>query len=507
MKESVFSPQDQAAICAHGLSLAQAEQQLAYFRTGFPYLKIVAAAAPGAGICVLRAQEEAEAAARFSQWRKRPDSRSLHFVPASGAATRMFKSLYEALHALEQDPGARLAPEAEAFFARLEDFAFYPYLQALPGFDATDRLRTLQLLLGRPGLDYGKLPKGLLAFHRYAQAAVMDGKARTPFEEHLCEAAAYGLGAEGDLHLHFTVSPEHRPAFEALAARATAFYGAQQGARIRVDFSEQQPSTDTLAVNEDNSLFRQADGSLLFRPGGHGALLANLNALDTDLVFIKNIDNVAHGQRVAVTAHWKQVMAGTLLRLRERVFAALEALDRGCSPQELEDLVAFCKKELCMDLPSLAPEALPAFLHARLNRPLRVCGMVKNTGEPGGGPFVIAEADGTTSLQILESAQINHAHPESEAHFLGGGFFNPVDLVCWIRDYQGRPFDLAAFADPSTGFIAAKSAQGRALKAQELPGLWNGAMGRWLTVFVEVPLATFNPVKTVNDLLKAAHQG
>ena len=357
-------------------------------------------------------------------------------------------------------------------------------------------------MLQAQGLNYGQLPKGLLKFHRYADGA------RTPVEEHLVEAALYAA-SQGKAEVHFTVSAEHKALFKALVEEKLPRYEKQFGVTLHVTFSEQKPSTDTVAATMDNEPFR-VDGKLLFRPGGHGALIENLNDLQADIVFVKNIDNVVPDRLKADTVSYKQVLAGVLVELQQRAFAYLRKLDSGdYSHADIEEIIRFVQQELCCrreDVKDLEDAELVIYLRKKLNRPMRVCGVVKNVGEPGGGPFLAYNSDGTVSLQILESSQIDTQNPEYMAMFKNGTHFNPVDLVCAVKDYKGRKFNLPDYVDRNTGFISYKSKSGKELKALELPGLWNGAMSDWNTVFVEVPLSTFNPVKTVNDLLREQHQ-
>lgn len=358
-------------------------------------------------------------------------------------------------------------------------------------------------LLEAAGLNYGALPKGLLKFHRYADGV------RTPLEEHLVEGALYAAGKSGEANVHFTVSTEHRQLFQQLVDAKVAEYEAKYGIRYHVSFSEQKPSTDTVAADMENKPFRDK-GKLLFRPGGHGALIENLNDLDADVVFIKNIDNVVPDRLKGDTVTYKKLLAGVLVTLQAKAFDYLRLLDGGhYSHDQLEEIIRFVQRDLrCRraDLKQLEDADLVIYLRKKLNRPMRVCGMVKNVGEPGGGPFLAYNPDGTVSLQILESSQIDMKDPEKKAMFEQGTHFNPVDLVCAVRDYKGNKFNLLNYVDKATGFISYKSKGGKELKALELPGLWNGSMSDWNTVFVEVPLSTFNPVKTVNDLLREQHQ-
>ena len=408
----------------------------------------------------------------------------------------MFKSLYEMRDA------AKTTAETDTFFERLSDFAFYDDLMNVAGASGDNSPHALlNGLLAESGLNYGQLPKGLLKFHRYAEGA------RTAFEEHLVEAALYAKDANHVARLHFTVSPEHAGKFKALLKQVQPAYEQRYGVTYEVSFSEQKKSTDTLAVELDNTPFRDAGGSLLFRPGGHGALLENLAEIKEDIVFIKNIDNVAPDRLKSDTIHWKKVLAGMMLQLRSRIAAYLAELERGADSVKLKEIATFLAQNFCITLPVVEAAQYAALLHAKLNRPMRVCGMVKNAGEPGGGPFLARNADGSQSLQIVESSQIDLRDAAVEKIFRASTHFNPVDLVCSFRDYKGGAYDLRAFRDPATGFISQKSKDGRALKALELPGLWNGAMSDWNTMFVEVPLSTFSPVKTVTDLLRHEHQG
>ena len=358
-------------------------------------------------------------------------------------------------------------------------------------------------MLEAKGLNYGQLPKGLLLFHNYE-----DGP-RTPMEEHLVEAALYA-SSNGEANVHFTVSHEHLPLFKAKVAEKEEKYAEKYGVKYNISFSEQKPSTDTIAANIDNTPFRNEDGSLLFRPGGHGALIENLNEIDADVVFIKNIDNVVPDRLKASTVEWKQILAGVLVIKQAQAFEYLKLLDKGAyNHEKLEEMIRFVQRDLCcrkQDIKELEDAELVIYLRKKLNRPMRVCGVVKNVGEPGGGPFLTYNQDGTVSLQILESSQIDTNNEEYMKMFQNGTHFNPVDLVCAIKNYKGEAFNLPDYVDKTTGFISSKSKNGRELKALELPGLWNGAMSDWNTIFVEVPLDTFNPVKTVNDLLREQHQ-
>ena len=440
----------------------------------------------------------------------RTDKVVVKFVPASGAASRMFKNLFEFLGADYDVPETKFE---KTFFEQIEKFAFYNDLNAacekafeknIPALMAEgDYKAVVAALLEAAGLNYGALPKGLLKFHRYE-----DGS-RTPLEEHLVEGALYAANKNGKVNVHFTVSPEHRRLFENLVADKAAVYAKKYGVDYNVTFSEQKPCTDTIAADMNNQPFRD-NGKLLFRPGGHGALIENLNDLDADIIFIKNIDNVVPDKLKGDTVLYKKLIAGVLVALQQKAFAYLELLDSGrYTHEQVLEILQFLQKKLFCKNPetkNLEDAELVLYLKEKLNRPMRVCGMVKNVGEPGGGPFLAYNSDGTISLQILESSQIDMDDPEKKEMFEKGTHFNPVDLVCAVRDYKGHKFDLVNFVDKATGFISYKSKNGKDLKALELPGLWNGAMSDWNTVFVEVPIETFNPVKTVNDLLRPEHQ-
>ena len=466
----------------HGLTPAALETQLKNFREGFPFLPVTRAASCGDGIRVLDAAGIEQAAARYD--RAKESLRVVKFVPASGAATRMFKDLFEFVR-----EGRRTAVVGE-LLANRRRFAFWPELRTIIGDDA-DELRTVENIVAE-GLRYGETQKGLVSFHRYGD------EVRKAVEEHLVEGAQYAA-AGGEVKIHFTVSPEHLTRFEALLAEKIPGYESRFGVKYRISFSVQDPSTDTLAVNPDCTPFRRADGRLLFRPAGHGALIGNLGKIDADIVLVKNIDNVTTDARRGDTVLYKKALAGVLLALQERIFEYLMALE--VPGAELEPIAAFIENELCVKLPKDYGTPL---LRRVLNRPIRVCGMVRNEGEPGGGPFWVAGADGLETLQIAESNQIA---PEKRELMRLATHFNPVDLVCSFRTSKGGRFDLQEFVDPATGFISRKSDGGRELLAQELPGLWNGAMARWNTVFVEVPITTFSPVKVVTDLLRPEHQG
>jgi hypothetical protein len=506
----ILLEEDKKQLAGKGISETQIAEQLACFKSGFPYLRLEAAASVGKGILVAAGRQQAYLSA-WQSYTQASGKTIMKFVPASGAASRMFKDLFEFLGAGYDAPVTKFE---QTFFASIDKFAFYEDLneacvrtegQSIATLIAGGKYKAVvSALLSVAGLNYGALPKGLLKFHKYENGT------RTPAEEHLVEGALYAAGKAGKVNIHFTVSAEHQELFKLLIAEKKADYAKRYGLEYRISFSEQKPSTDTIAADTENNPFRDEKGKLLFRPGGHGALVENLNDLDADIIFIKNIDNVVPDRLKADTVTYKQLIAGVLVSLQQQAFDYLRLLDSGkYTHEQLTEIAQFVQTNLCCENPatkSPADAELALYLKNKLNRPMRVCGMVKNVGEPGGGPFLAYNADGTISLQILESSQIDMADPVKKAMFEEGTHFNPVDLVCAIRDYKGNKFDLTKYVDKATGFISHKSKNGRELQALELPGLWNGAMSNWNTVFVEVPLSTFNPVKTVNDLLREEHQ-
>ena len=496
----MLSQQDLKQLAQKGISEAQIERQLGEFKTGFPFLKLDAAI--GRGIV---APNEAERKQYVSAWEqyKAAGRRVVKFVPASGAASRMFKDMFAFVDA---DYDVPTTDFEKKYFDNIEKFAFYAELDAACQKNEGKGIKALIAdgnykavaanMLKAEGLNYGQLPKGLLLFHNYPEGP------RTPMEEHLVEGALYAA-SNGEAHVHFTVSHEHMELFKQKVAQKADIYAEKYGIKYDITFSEQKPSTDTIAANPDGTPFRNSDGSLLFRPGGHGALIENLNEIEADVIFVKNIDNVVPDRLKPETVEWKQIIAGVLVTLQR-------LLDSGkYSHEQIEEIIRFVQQDLCCrkaDIKDLEDADLVIYLRKKLNRPMRVCGVVKNVGEPGGGPFLTYNQDGTVSLQILESSQIDKSNKEYMEMFTKGTHFNPVDLVCAVKDYQGNAFDLPKYVDPTTGFISQKSKSGKELQALELPGLWNGAMSDWSTIFVEVPLGTFNPVKTVNDLLRDQHQ-
>ncbi|MDE7111944.1 MAG: DUF4301 family protein [Muribaculaceae bacterium] len=504
----MFSESDFKTLAAKGISPEQAGSQLERFKTGFPELTVVGSATVGHGIARLDSEARAAAEKRWSEYLA-DGGKACKFVPASGAASRMFKSLFAFVDG--PDEKAPADSDVAEVISSIHEFAFYPALNevcmALYG-KSVDDLKgdgkdkeIIRAIIDGSGLNYGQLPKGLLQFHSYADGA------RTPVAEHIAEGAATAAAAGGTLYLHFTVSPAHRELFRNELDRLIPDAEKKYDVKIDASLSEQKSFTDTIAANADGTPFRTSDGQLLFRPGGHGALIQNLNDIDAAVVFIKNIDNVVPDSQRDATVTWKRILAGYLIQIHDRIAEFLKELREGnATIARQREMIQYLHDVLQVRDPRMKvmnDADLEQFLLTKLDRPLRVCGMVVNEGEPGGGPYLTVNPDGSTSPQILESHQIA---PQFKDFMAKATHFNPVDIVCYIQDPDGKPYDLPHYVDQATGFISSKSAQGRELRALELPGLWNGAMSDWNTVFVEVPAATFNPVKTVNDLLRPAHR-
>lgn len=492
-----------------GITPEQFEQQLEYFRRGFPFLELVAPASAEKGVMVVSPDEEQKYLDSWDIYRENENRRILKFVPASGAASRMFKDLFAFLDASYDVPTTDFEKK---FFDGLHKFAFYADLdeacvenagKGIKELLAEGKYKTIvNNLLDVRGLNYGNLPKGLLKFHKYVDYS------RTPVEEHMQEGYLYAQNARNEISLHFTVSHEHRDLFETLVNVKAPMMEKSLDVKYNISFSEQQSNTDTVAVDENNEPIRE-NGKILFRPGGHGALIKNLNKLDADVVFIKNIDNVLPDKYKATETKYKKILAGVLVDVQEKIFSYLKLIDSGkYSHEELLEILHFLQDVLNIKNPEtklLEDAEMVLYLKRKLDRPCRVCGVVKNIGEPGGGPFLAVNSDGIVSPQILESSQIDMADLRKAEMFRDSAYFNPVDLICGIKDYRGSLFNLKDYIDENTGFISMKSRNGKPLKALELPGLWNGAMSDWNTVFVEVPIETFNPVKTINDLLRECH--
>lgn len=496
--KDLFTEADLRQLEKLGIAPEEAARQVELFRNPPPFTRVLRPCTQGDGIRMIFESDHGRLLGYFEEAAR--EGRIGKFVPASGAASRMFKALLEDLHEQPEEPSA----EVRTFFDNLPRFAFAEDLAAVR---EEDRRSVLSHLLTGQGLGYAELPKALLKFHRY------DDGARTSFEEHLVEATEHARDAEGICRLHFTITPGHEQELRRLLEEVRAKYEERYGVRFEVSFSYQERSTDTLAVDLEDRPFRLEDGTLLFRPGGHGALITNLQKLagnGWDIVLLKNIDNVVPDSRKATGLLWKKLLAGALLALQKRIFAYLEQLEDGPSvtPELLEEVQKFMTDALVRPVPaemSLKAEELRRYFLRILDRPLRVCGVVRNQGEPGGGPFWV-ESGGEVSLQIVETSQIDPRDTAQQQILRSSTHFNPVDIACALRDHHGRPYDLEKYIDPSTVFISRKSHEGKPLKALERPGLWNGAMADWNTVFIEVPDETFAPVKTVLDLLRPEHQ-
>lgn len=509
-----FTNNDLAQMAALGLTPDDVQHQLDNFHRGFPKTVLIDAATVDNGGILRLDDDKINKYADFYK-KNLKNKKILKFVPASGAATRMFKDLYSftATYFGVDYTIPKEYPSVKEFLEQIRSFAFYDDLVACMAkseADFEDYMHrgdfstVINFLLKEQYMGYGSLPKGLLKFHSYGHTQ------RTPLEEHIVEGAEYARQSDDTVNIHFTVSPEHRALFRKKVAEVKLFYEKSFGVKLNISFSEQKHYTDIIAVNEQNEPIRDDDGKLVFRPGGHGALIENLNEQRADIIFIKNIDNVVPDWMKHTTIIYKKVLAGLLLNLQQQTFKYLNMIDEGVTPAQLKTIEKFAKESLRIVLPEEYAKAEPKqkakIMHNLLNRPMRICGMVKNQGEPGGGPFITLNTHGIKSLQIVETAQINRKDEAQEAILNNATHFNPVDLVCATKNYHGRYFDLRKYVDPDTGFISKKTKGAVTLKSQELPGLWNGAMAYWNTIFVEVPLATFNPVKTVNDLLRKEHR-
>ena len=500
---------DRATLENRGISEEQLREELIMLKEGFPFLRIEAPATVGNGIFRLSDDMQSSSLRLWDEFLA-GGGKAVKMVPASGAASRMFKDLYAFLNGKHDKPHDDFIKK---FFAEIENFAFFPLLNAccmkLYGKSVHSLVKekrykdVVAALLQEDGLGYGHLPKALLEFHKIL------GGSRTPLEEHLAEGASYAAGKDGRVHVHFTVSADHVPLVERKLEESVAVMENKYGVKFDVSLSVQKPSTDTVAANMDGTPYRE-NGELFFRPGGHGALIENLNDLDADVVFIKNIDNVVPDETRHTTLLYKRLLGGVLVGIvnkRDRYCKILK--DGTPSAEQLEEMLGFLHNVLCIThdhLEHLSDEVKAEYIFSKLNRPVRVCGVVKNEGEPGGGPFLAYNADGTVSPQILESTQIDPDMKEYKKMLKEATHFNPVDLAVALKDWKGEKFNLPDFVDKTTGFISIKSREGVEIKALELPGLWNGAMSDWNTVLIEVPLPTFNPVKTVNDLLREAHR-
>lgn len=508
-----FTDKDQQQFAEAGISEEKVLKQITTFEEGIAMICLEKEAVVYSGILKFTEEENKALIQYFEKAIK--DIDVLKFIPASGAASRMFKSLFNFLESFDpkqetlDDYVERTGDTAiEVFFA---DQSLLPFAGIV-----NDRIQGkaasveegyhlfVKELLSEGGLNYGFYPKGLLPFHNYGEYV------SSPFEEHLKEGAKYAAVA-AIARLHFTISPQHEELFKEEYDRIKNRVETETKSTFEIDYSFQKPSTDTIAVTLDNQPFRNKDGAILFRPGGHGALIENLNEQDADIIFIKNIDNVIVPEYLDAISDSKKVLAGLLLKIREKAFYYARLLDdNNIDPDQLGALKSFLENELNVRFSEnffgFSIDQQLAVYKDKINRPIRVCGMVINEGDPGGGPFWIRDVYDHISLQIIESAQVDLTDEAQQRIFKNSTHFNPVDLVCSVKNYKGEKYNLLNFVDEKQGFITSKTKDGKALKALELPGLWNGAMAYWNTIFVEVPSFTFNPVKTVNDLLKPTHQ-
>jgi hypothetical protein len=513
-----FSEIDVLQIEEKGLSTQEVERQIQIFERGNIKVDIQQAATVGNGIFAYSIEEQKKFIQTFEDHK---DQLSLlKFVPASGAATRMFKAFHN--FANEFDPEQQSLREyldrkgnksLQLFFEKLEKLPFY--IDALKkakknNSDFSDKsnnekqLILVKTMLYENGLGLSDLPKGLVPFHSYPDYTA------SAFEEHLYSAAKY-LSTNGMTRLHFTVAQGDKDKFEKEFENIKERVKAATHTEFEISYSYQDPKTDTIAVDKDNKPFRDEDNRIFFRPGGHGALIENLNKQKADLIFIKNIDNVVVATNLPKVVEMKKMLGGKLITLQNQVFEYMQNLDGGNNSEaKLDEIASFIENELFVKVTSafrkFTGEEKMQYLCKKLDRPLRVCGMVKNQGEPGGGPFLVQNEQGEISLQIIEGAQIDKSNSEQLKILNNSTHFNPVDIACSLKNHKGESFDLHSYVDDHMSFIADKTKDGKPLKALERPGLWNGGMAYWNTVFVEVPVETFNPVKTVSDLLKPSHQ-
>ncbi|MCH8566873.1 MAG: DUF4301 family protein [Balneolales bacterium] len=508
------------------ISKEEVQRQLDLFKNGVPYLQVERPAIAGDGILKLSDAESVSYKEKYDAIIGNGEIQLKKFVPASGAASRMFKQLESMLLEYSEIDNEVLKKDKEncrfaaTFIQNIRKFAFFKLLSeklSANGLEIEELLKNgeyrplIEYTLSEAGLSYSSMPKALIQFHQYDNGS----RSATALQEQFAEGCAYARMPDSSVRLHFTISPEFLDDVKLQSELIISEWKKKDaGIQFMPEFSFQQPSTDTIAVDENNEPFIDSDGRVLFRPGGHGALIENLNELNTDAVFIKNIDNVVPDHLRDDTIFWKKVIGGVGLNIREEVFAMINKLSEVAGKKAdaslLEEAEKLCTEKLNLSLPETyavaAVENKPHVLIDVLNRPIRVCGMVKNEGEPGGGPFFIKKEGLVNKLQIVESSQLNKDDAGQMKILASSTHFNPVDLFCILKDYSGEAFDLNRFTDPETAFIASKSKDGKSLKALERPGLWNGAMAHWITVFIEVPVSTFNPVKTVNDLLRPQHQ-
>lgn len=512
--ENLFTEEDLVQITEQGLSEEAVQRQIEAYRAGFPHTTLAeAATVENGGIIKLSDEAVNHYCTAYSKLSK--GKKIQKFIPASGAASRMFKDLYSfsSTYFGVSNNFEKEFPEVKRFLEHIHQFAFFPDLRHCMKahqldigeyISRGDYSTIINFLLQKQYLGYGHLPKALLKFHNYGNIQ------RTPIEEHIVEGAEYAQMSDGTVALHFTVSPEHRQLFRKKINAIKSYYEESLDIKLQIKLSEQKHYTDIIAVDEYNTPIRDENNRLVFRPGGHGALIENLNEMRSDIIFVKNIDNVVPDWMKHSTVVYKKALAGMLLELQEEVFRFLTILSSDQTEVPTADIARFATERLQIILPDGFAEKgckeQRDILFTKLNRPMRICGMVRNQGEPGGGPFYTINTHGNKSLQIVESAQVNHKDPEQESIFTNSTHFNPVDLICSTKTYRNRYFKLGNYVDADTGFIAKKSKGAQIVKSQELPGLWNGAMADWITLFVEVPLATFNPVKIVTDLLRKEHR-
>ena len=513
-----FSKEDIQQIEQKGLTIEQITSQMDLFKAGLPFINLKDAATVTSGILKLGKTEKEQYIKKFQE--KRDHISLLKFVPASGAATRMFKFLFQFLAEFNPEKESInayinrcKAKDLRVFLIGLEKLPFFEEVihkvhESVPNFNDLSyehqRFEFIKTMLEENQLNLAFYPKGLLPFHKYKQHV------STAFEEHLFEGALYA-SSNNVANIHFTISGKHKHRFDEEFKFIEEDVEERTNTKFNITFSYQKESTDTIAVTHENTPFRDENGQLVFRPSGHGALIRNLNELDADIIFIKNIDNVVVKKYKSEVADYKMMLAGILLELQEQTFYYLNQLNKNSIEEdEIIEIAGFLSNKLNVSINSefekYSQKHQIKYLKDKLDRPIRVCGMVKNEGEPGGGPFWVKDESGNISLQIVESAQVDKRSKRQKNIMTNATHFNPVDLVCGIKNHLGTTFNLSEFIDYKTAFISEKTKSGKHLKALELPGLWNGAMANWNTIFVEVPLLTFNPVKTVNDLLKPAHQ-
>ncbi len=511
---SYLTPKDLDQLRERGITPEMVEKQLSILRDRIYYPTLKASASTQHGIFSINEKEIPRYLSIWDKYRTSEQANIVKFVPASGAATRMFQDLFPLLKGEEKLSRDNLTPEQQKFFDNIEHFAFFPLLSESCLRNEWSSVHKLieigkykaicEQLLTERGLNYAHTPKGLIPFHKYPY-----GQVRTATEEHLAEGAYYTKSQDGEVKVHFTVADNAEESFRAHIDKIKSKIEENFGVILDVDFSVQSHATDTVALDENGDIFRDEKGNILFRPGGHGSLIGNLGSINADIVFIKNIDNVTLDFLKSDTIRYKKLIGGILIAVRKTIFDFLDIIDKGkVSRQQIESMLSFMREVLLIDIPQQQfsdERQIIETIHTKLNRPLRVCGMVPNENEPGGGPFILLEPDGTTSLQILEKSQLDPHDEHSQAILERSRYFNPVDLVCSIRDYKGRFFHLEDYVSPRANFLSRKSYKGKLLLALEHPGLWNGAMDRWNTIFVSVPSSTFSPVKTCNDLLRPEH--